>query len=149
MPSDYGRLRMTRFISTATAVGFLAGCLPSDQWDQLPPDGASTEIWRCYEENYGSDWPGRLLVKLTANHETGLGSVEVQGLPAQATHFMVQGVERAWAWDIRSSDGVYNYIFLIGPDGWGKYVDFRSGEPTAKPTDIYTDCRRNPVIRRG
>jgi len=90
---------------------------------------AKSELWGC------SDWRESSHphpIELVSDLENGIGSIEVQGLPAIATYFGIEGFSRVWRW----YDGpAEEYAFSINRDDSGYYFVFLDDKlATAKET---------------
>ncbi len=99
---------------------------------------ATTETWRCFER---TDFLNTtVLVKLTRvtidNEKFGYGEVSVAGITYPAI-FEVAGFNRRWNFGL---DEMWDYSFVIEPNGDGAYYDFSNVEDgdTTTPSQLFT-----------
>ena len=98
---------------------------------------STTEIWRCFERTDFSN--ATVLVELTRvtidNEKFGVGEVSVAGITYPAI-FEVAGLNRRWNFGL---DELWDYSFIIEPNGDGAYYDFSNVEDgdTTKPSQFF------------
>lgn len=102
------------------------------------------EVWECTTLSSTSklfiDWNNILVTsKIFEGREEG--SIDVAGT-THRTIYRVEGFNRRWDFEL-ADDFTYNYAFIISPDGYGKYFDFRNSETgeSASPSMLMT-CRQ-------
>ena len=121
---------MKKILSILLAcIGFTVGVQAQDS------DGISSEEWRCFDE---SDFLKKTVLitlqRITVDGKThGIGRVSVAGITYTAS-FKVIGFDRRW-----NFGEVYEYTFIIKPDGSGLYYDFSDIEVGGKtsPNQFY------------
>jgi len=96
---------------------------------------AKSELWGC-SDWWASSHPHP--IELVSDLENGIGSIEVQGLPAIATYFGIEGFARVWRWVDGPAEG---YAFEIRSDDSGYYYMFWDDKPT-KPEETYS-CHKH------
>ena len=98
------------------------------------------EEWECIEFSIVPDWSKIVVVaKILEGREWG--RIDVANI-THATQYQVKGFERRWDFS-PADDYTFDYAFVIGPSGNGKYYDFSNvdkGE-TASPSMLMT-CRQ-------
>lgn len=150
--------RMVRPIAVVAVFGVLSGCMTETSPNETrnPPDPQdeaeaefltwmedvqkSSETWRCYK--YSEELFSSPAVKLRANYMLDMGNIQPKGLPEQVTEYRIDGLDRRWNWGA-GSDGHFKYSFTIGPDGVGRSYNFSESETTAKPSNIFHECRKD------
>jgi len=93
------------------------------------------EVWECKDRFSGSAAP--IIVIATVNKGRKIGTIKVAGIKHN-TDFSIDGFNRRWDFEL-GEDNIYNYAFLIKPNGSGQYYDFSSRKKETKPS-MLMDC---------
>ena len=95
----------------------------------------TVEVWECRDLN---DRSGPVLVTATVDSGREKGSIAVAGVKHE-TQFRVAGFNRRWNFG-KSPNGMFQYSFVIEPNGIGNYVEFNN-ESKATPRN-FMRCRQ-------
>lgn len=105
----------------------------------LATGAAGADVYTCQA---GSEWSDDAEVVLLAavNEDGRSGTVKVDGVSHRARVTM-EGIDRRWDFDL-GSNYVYQYAFVISPDGIARYYDFSGKGPgqTVTPAQTFV-CR--------
>ncbi len=78
------------------------------------------ETWICTEISFSTE----VLVKATINDDVISGTITVAGKTHKAK-YQVEGFDRRWDFGSILPNGLYNYSFVIEPNGKTYYYDFK------------------------
>ena len=103
------------------------------------PD-VETEHWIVYKKDYsGFSTKEEILFQIGYYKDLGLGFILFDD-GDELTSFSREGLDLRWDWGENERDGkTYSrYSFVITPNGYGLYYDFKtSTDGTAKARDVY------------
>lgn len=82
---------------------------------------ANADTFRCQSGDYWSE-KGEIVVLATTHSDGDKGTISAAGV-THVAKYRVAGLDRRWDFDPRD-DGIYNYAFVIQPNGSAYHLDF-------------------------
>ena len=101
---------------------------------------ANADTFRCVTGTiYSQTTTPAVIAEINEDGKTG--EIKVAGT-AHQTRYYVDGFNRRWDFGLRD-DGMYQYSFILKPDGSASYVDFKGAkkDATSAPSQIFA-CKQ-------